>query len=106
MQTATLKEAAEKLGVALSDMVRYYTRGNQAIIQIDLKISQPNKADNSKPAQLQAPMTPEEEFRQKYPNIKINRPELFKLVGSMADVPPNVSDKDLIIDTIESIYGK
>jgi hypothetical protein len=51
-------------------------------------------------------MTPEEEFRKKYPHIKINRPELFKLVGSMADVPPNVSDKDLIIDAIESIYGE
>jgi hypothetical protein len=106
MQTATLKEATEKLGVSFNDLVQYQTLGNQAIIQIDLKISQPNQADDSKPAQLQTPMTPEEEFRKKYPHIKINRPELFKLVGSMADVPPNVSDKDLIIDAIESIYGE
>jgi hypothetical protein len=28
------------------------------------------------------------------------------LVGSMADVPPDVSDKDLIIDAVESIYGE
>jgi predicted transcriptional regulator len=60
----------------------------------------------SKVAMAQSIMTPEEEFRQKYPNIKINRPELFKLVGCMAEVPPNVSDKDLIIDAIESKYGK
>jgi len=106
MQTATLKEAMEKLGVSLSDMVRYQTLGNQAIIQIDLNIPLPKQADNSKPAQFQAPMTPEEEFRQKYPHIKITRPELFKLVGCMADVPPDVSDKDLIIDAIESIYGE
>jgi len=55
MQTATLKEATEKLGVSLSDMVRYHTLGNQAIIQIDLEISLPNNADNFKPAQFQAP---------------------------------------------------
>jgi hypothetical protein len=104
MQTATLKEATEKLGVSFNDLVQYQTLGNQAIIQIDLKISQPAKADNFKPAQVQGAMTPEEEFRQKYPHIKINRPELFKLVGSMADVPPNVSDKDLLIDAIEAKY--
>lgn len=104
MQTATLKEATEKLGVSLSDMVRYQTLGNQAIIQIDLKISQPNKADNSKPAQARAPMTPEEEFRQKYPDIEVE-PEFFKLVGSMA-VPEGVSDKDLLIDALEAKYGK
>ncbi len=103
MQTATLKEATEKLGVSLDDMVQYQTLGNRAIIHIELNISLPNNADNFKPAQLQDTMTPEEEFRQKYPNIKINRPELFKLVGGMADVPPNVSDRDLIIDAIESI---
>jgi len=37
---------------------------------------------------------------------QIIRPELFKLVGTMADVPPGVSDKDLMIDAIESKYGK
>jgi hypothetical protein len=106
MQTATLKEVTEKLGVSFNDPVEYQTQGNRAIIQIDLKISLPNKADNSKSAQAQDAMTPEEEFRQKYPHIKITRPELFKLVGCMSDVPPNVSDKDLIIDAIESIYGE
>jgi hypothetical protein len=104
VQTATLKEATEKLGVSLSDMVRYQTLGNQAIIQIDLKISQPNKADDSKPTQAQAPMTPEEEFRQKYPHIKVES-EFFKLVGSMT-VPEGVSDKDLLIDALEAKYGK
>lgn len=106
MQTATLKEATEKLGVSLDDMVHYHARGNRAIIEIDLKIPASDTADHFEPPQLQATMTPEEEFRQKYPNIKINRPDLFKLVGSMADVPPNVSDKDLLIDAIESIYGE
>ncbi|MCI0696910.1 hypothetical protein L0337_33510 [candidate division KSB1 bacterium] len=105
MQTATLKEATERLGVSLSDMVRYHTLGNQAIIQIDLKIAQPNKADNFAPAQLQNEMTPEEEFRQKYPDIKITRPELFKLVGCMT-VPEGVSDKDLLLDAPEAKYGK
>ena len=104
MQTATLKEATEKLGVSLSDMVRYHTLGNQAIIQIDLKFSQPNKADDSKPAQAQSTMTPEEEFRQKYPDIKVES-EFFKLVGSMT-VPEGVSDKDLLIDALEAKYGK
>jgi len=106
MQTVTLKEATEQLGVSLDDMVHVHTLGNFAIIHIDLNISQPNNADHFQPTQFQALMTPEEEFRQKYPNIKINRPELFKLVGCMADVPPDVSDKDLIIDAIESIYGE
>jgi hypothetical protein len=106
MQTATLKEATEKLGVSLNDMVHYHTLGNKAIIQIDLNIAPLHLADNSKPVEPQNILTPEEEFRQKYPNIKINRPELFKLVGCMAEVPPNVSDKDLIIDAIESKYGK
>jgi len=102
MQTVTLKEATEKLGVALSDMVRYHTLGNQAIIQIDLKIAQPNKADNFAPAQ--DAMTAEEEFRQKYPQIKVES-EFFKLVGSMA-VPEGVSDKDLLIEALEAKYGK
>ena len=106
MQTATLKEATEKLGISLDDMVRYQTLGNSAIIHIDLNISLPANADNFKPARRRDTMTPEEEFRQKYPNIKITRPELFKLVGCMSDVPPSVSDKDLIIDAIESIYGE
>jgi hypothetical protein len=104
MQTATLKEATEKLGVSLSDMVRYQTIGNQAIIQIDLKISQSNKADDSKPARAQEKMTPEEEFRQKYPDIEVE-PEFFKLVGSMT-VPEGISDKDLLIDALEAKYGK
>lgn len=106
MQTATLKEATERLGVSLNDMVHYHTLGDKAIIQIDLNLAQPNLSDDSRPPQPQNLMTPEEEFRQKYPHIKISRPELFKLVGCMADVPPNVSDKDLIIDAIESKYGK
>jgi hypothetical protein len=38
MQTATLKEATEKLGVSLSDMVRYHALGDQAFIEIDLKL--------------------------------------------------------------------
>jgi hypothetical protein len=104
MQTATLKEATEKLSVSLSDMVRYQTQGDQAIIQIDLKISQSNKVDNSKPAQVQGTMTPEEEFRQKYPHIKVES-GLFKLVGRMT-VPEGVSDKDLLIDALEAKYGK
>ena len=106
MQTATLKEATEELGVSLDDTVHYQKVGTRAIIQIDLNISQPTRADNLKPAQLQDTMSPEEEFRQKYPHIKITRPELFNLVGSMTDVHPSVSYKDLIIDAIESKYGK
>jgi hypothetical protein len=106
MQTATLKEATERLGISFNDMVNYHTLGNKAIIQIDLNLAQPNPSDDSKPAKPQNLTTPEEEFRQKYPHIKITRPELFKLVGCMADVPPGVSDKGLIIDAIESKYGK
>lgn len=102
MQTATLKEATEKLGVSLSDMVRYQTLGNSAIIQIDLNISLPANADNFKAAQ--DAMTPEEEFRQKYPQIKVES-EFFKLVGSMT-VPEGVSDKDLLIEALEAKYGK
>lgn len=104
MQTATLKEVTEKLGVSFSDMVRYHTLGNQAIIQIDLKISQPDKAAVSKQAQALAPLTPEEEFRQKYPDIEVES-EFFKLVGSMT-VPEGISDKDLLIDAMEAKYGK
>jgi hypothetical protein len=48
MQTATLKEATEKLGVSLSDMVRYHTLGNQATIEIDLKLP-PSQAANHAP---------------------------------------------------------
>lgn len=106
MQTATLKEATEKLGVSLDDMVHYQARGNRAIIEIDLKVPAPDNADHFNAPQSQGTLTPEEEFRRKYPDIKITRPELFKLVGSMTDVPPDVSDKDLIIDAIESIYGE
>ncbi|MDZ7292693.1 MAG: hypothetical protein ONB44_23050 [candidate division KSB1 bacterium] len=105
MQTATLKEVTRELGISLDDVVYYHTLGDKAFIQIDLNLSQPNTANSSKPTKPQNIMTPEEEFRQKYPNIKISRPELFKLVGCMADVAPNVSDKDLIIDAIESKYG-
>jgi len=104
MQTATFKEATEKLGVSPDDRVRYYTLGNSAIIHVDLAHAQPAAGGNSKPAKHEKALTPEEEFRQKYPNIKVNRPELFELVGCMADVPPDVSDKDLIIDAIESKY--
>ena len=130
MQTATLKEVTRELGVSPGDVVRYHRLGSQALIQIDLKLPQLAPADNSDPdfnnllallenigrkdltrqhdqtAKAQNTMAPEEEFRRKYPNIKIRRPELFKLVGCMADVPPDVSDKDLIIDAIESKYGK
>lgn len=106
MTTATLKEATEKLGVSLDDMVHYQARGNRAIIEIDLKMPAPDNAGHLESPQPQGTLTPEEEFRRKYPDIKITRPELFKLVGSMADVPPNVSDKDLLIDAIENIYGE
>lgn len=106
MQTATLKEAATALGVSLDDVVRYQTLGNRAIIQIDLKLPQPAAVDYKPIAQPTKPLSPEEEFRRKYPSIPITRPELFKLVGCMADVPSNVSDKDLIIDAIESLYGE
>jgi len=104
MQTATLKEATEKLGVSLNDMVHYQMLGNRAIIQIDLNIPLPNIPDHFQPAQFQAPMTPEEEFRQKYPQIKVES-EFFKLVGSMT-VPEGVSDKDLLIEALEAKYGK
>lgn len=99
MTTATLKEATEKLGISLDDKVHYQARGNRAIIQIDLKIPAP---DNFETPQPQHTLTPEEEFRQKYPHIKINRPELFKLVGSMA--PSTRSDKDELIDILEEKY--
>ncbi len=105
MQTATLKEATTKLGVGPDDMVRYQMLGNSAIIQIDLKLPQA-AADNGQQAKPITPLSPEEEFRRKYPQIPINRPELFELVGCMADIPPGVSDKDLIIDALESIYGE
>lgn len=106
MQTATLKEATTKLGISLDDVVHYHTLGNRAIIQVELNPSQPAAIDHDPQAQPARPLLPEEEFRQRYPNIPITRPELFKLVGCMADVPPGVSDKDLIIDAIESIYGE
>ena len=92
------------MGVAFNDMVHYQMLGNQAVIQIDLHIAQPHVTDNSKPDEPQNIMTPEEEFRQKYPNIKITRPELFKLVGCMAEASPNISDKDMLIDAIEAKY--
>ena len=104
MQTATLKEATEQLGVSLDDMVHYQMLGNRAIIQIELNIPLPNIADHFKPAQVQERMTPEEEFRQKYPQIKVES-EFFKLVGSMT-VPEGVSDKGLLIEALEAKYGK
>jgi len=104
MQTVTLKEATEQLGVSLDDMVRVHTLGNFAIIHVDLNIPQPNNADHFQPAQLQALMTPEEEFRKKYPQIKVES-EFFKLVGSMT-APEGVSDKDLLIEVLEAKYGK
>jgi len=106
MQTATLKEVTAKLGVALDDMVRYQTLGNSAIIHIDLKLPETDATEHKPPAKLERPMTPEEEFRRKYPQIKITRPELFMLVGCIDEVPPGVSDKELLIDAIESIYGE
>lgn len=104
MTTATLKEATEKLGVSLDDMVHYQARGNRAIIEIDLKMPAPDNADHLESPQPQNALTPEEEFRQKYPDIKIES-EFFKLVGSMA-APEGVSDKDLLIDALEAKYGK
>lgn len=104
MTTATLKEATEKLGISLDDMVHYQAHGNRAIIEIDLKIPAPDDADNFESPQSQGTLTPEEEFRQKYPDIKIES-EFFKLVGSMA-APEGVSDKDLLIDALEAKYGK
>ena len=106
MQTSTLKEATAKLGVSPDDVVRYQTLGNRAIIQIELNLPQQAAVDHEPLAARAKPLSPEEEFRRKYPNIPITRPELFKLIGCMVDVPPNVSDKDLIIDAIESIYGE
>ncbi len=47
MQTATLKEATEKLGVSFNDPVQYQTLGNQAIIQIDLKLPPSQAADQA-----------------------------------------------------------
>lgn len=101
MQTATLKEATEKLGISLDDMVRYQTLANSAIIQIDLNVPVPAQADKFKSAQVQTTMTPEEEFRQKYPDIEV-APEFFKLVGCMA--PSTRSDKDELLDPIEEKY--
>jgi predicted DNA-binding antitoxin AbrB/MazE fold protein len=43
-------------------------------------------------------VTPEEEFKKKYPNIKIE-PEFFKLVGCMAAIS-DVSETDLLINAI------
>lgn len=105
LQTATLKEATTALGVTLDDMVRYQTLGNSAIIQIDLKPAHKGAAKGKLPAMPEETLTPEEEFRRKYPNIEIDS-EFFKLVGCLADVPPGVSDKELILDAIASIYGE
>ena len=104
MQTATLKEATTNLGISPDDLVHYYTQGDRAIIQIALKSSQAPEDENTKAAQPQAALTPEQEFRRKYPEINVES-EFFRLVGSIT-VPDGVSDKDLIIDAIESIYGK
>lgn len=104
MTTATLKEATEKLGVSLDDIVHYQARGNRAIIEIDLKIPAPDNADHFESPQPQGALTPEEEFRRKYPDINVET-EFFKLVGSMT-VPEGVSDKDLLIDALEAKYGK
>lgn len=104
MTTATIKEAAEKLGVSLDDMVHYQARGNRAIIEIDLKMPAPDNADHLKSPQPPGTLTPEEEFRRKYPDINVET-EFFKLVSSMT-VPEGVSDKDLLIDALEAKYGK
>lgn len=104
MTTATLKEATEKLGVSLDDIVHYQARGNRAIIEIDLKIPAPDNADHFESPQPQGALTPEEEFRRKYPDINVEA-EFFRLVGSMT-VPEGVSDKDLLIDALEAKYGK
>ncbi|NUO83909.1 hypothetical protein HUU05_27855, partial [candidate division KSB1 bacterium] len=68
------------------------------------KMPAPDNADHLESPQPQNALTPEEEFRQKYPDIKIES-EFFKLVGSMA-APEGVSDKDLLIDALEAKYGK
>jgi hypothetical protein len=104
MQTATLKKAAEELGVSLEDIVFYHKQGNKALIQIDINTLLSHGADHSKPDETQDAVTSEEEFRRKYPHIKI-RPELFKLVGCMADVSLNGTDKDLLIAAVEGKYG-
>lgn len=104
MTTATLKEATEKLGVSLDDIVHYQARGNRAIIEIDLKIPAPDNADHFESPQPQGALTPEEEFRRKYPDINVEA-EFFRLVGSIT-VPEGVSDKDLLIDALEAKYGK
>ncbi len=70
MQAATLKEATSKLDISLDDMVRYQMLGNSAIIQIDLKLPRPAATDHAEPTQPSKPLTPEEEFRRKYPNIR------------------------------------
>lgn len=112
MQTATLKKALEELGISFDDIVHYRKHGNKATIEIDLKLlySRQSKIllERSDTAEDKAQriITPEEEFRHKYPEIKINRPELFELVGCLADVPSHVSDRDLIIDAIENKYER
>jgi hypothetical protein len=55
-------------------------------------------------AKSQSTLTPEEEFRQKYPNITVE-PEFFRLVGCMAGMSSARSDKDLLIDAIEGNSG-
>lgn len=106
MQTATLKEATTLLGISPDDVVYYQKTGNKAVIQIDIKRLPCDSSEQSRPSPHEDELTPEEEFRKKYPHIKINRPELFKFVGVMADVPPKVSDKDLILEALESKYGR
>lgn len=49
MQTATLKKATEELGISFEDIVSYRKLGNKAIIEIDLKLPQPEAADNYEP---------------------------------------------------------
>jgi predicted DNA-binding antitoxin AbrB/MazE fold protein len=48
-------------------------------------------------------VTPEEEFKKKYPHIEVE-PEFFRLVGCIADVSSAVSNKELLIDTIIEKY--
>lgn len=37
MPTAPLKKVTEELGIAPDDMVRYYKKGNKAIIEVKIK---------------------------------------------------------------------
>ncbi len=101
MQTATLKEVTAKLGISLDDVVYYHTLSNRAFIQIELNLPPSPAVDYTEPTKSEGQLTPEEEFRRKYPDIEVE-PEFFKLVGCMAQ--STRSDKDELLDAIEEKY--